>query len=287
MFIRVYNIPLLTVLMLLSVLLLCVLIILISTLMNDQKDDTEKKTDKNYDGGADQEFLPFGDLSEDSVRSVGRSGEGREHAVNMETQAMTCEPQALSPRITINRETAYRPAQLSRPFNFSGKTSNPQNDDRRYLIIEKSAYTKLKSELEWGRKTRRNCVEQGGILLGRAAFYNNEIYCFVEDILLADTSGNPVFVEFSDEMWADMQNRFDAINALTESGRKLVIVGWFHTHPNGLSVFMSGTDMQTQRLNFAQEWQVSLVMNPHTHKCRAFFGVNAIDGRIVFPESLG
>ena len=278
MFKNVSGNPVLVVLWLILFIILIFIIIIcneIKSLFKNQKDNKADRTGENCDGCANR------------GRSYDKAprGEKRMTITTAQATARISQTQEVRPRITINRETTYRPERLSNPFHFPGKTANPQNGNRRYLILEKRAYTKLKDELDWGRKTRRNCVEQGGILLGRAAFYGNEIYCFVKDILLADTLGDPVFVELSREMWAAMQNRFDEINASLDDDKKLAIVGWFHTHPNGLAVFMSGTDMKTQRLNFSQEWQVSLVMNPHTDRYRAFFGANAIGGKIVFPEN--
>lgn len=189
-------------------------------------------------------------------------------------------------RIVINKKTSYEPTLRSKPFYFFRKAPNPQGDDRRYLFLVDHAHEKLKHTLEWGEKTRQNCLEQGGILLGNVESYRNEIYCFTKDILLAETHGTPAFVDFTNRMWADMQDRLTEINASMKDDEKLVIVGWFHTHPNDLAVFMSGTDMDTQRLNFSQEWQVSLVMNPHTNTYRVFFGADAREGKVVFPEQL-
>lgn len=296
MFKIVFGNPTLVVLLL----ILCLIIILIN-MAKHLYDDTEEP-DRNRAEDAGQELPPLKAPPREAVPSLDEAPKGPERtaedaapssdrapgtaAAAVQTAAREARPLSLRPKITINRETTYRPEQLSRPFQFSGKTPNPQNDSRRYLILEKHAHAKLKDGLDWGRKTRRNCVEQGGILLGRAALYGNEIYCFVKDILLADTSGDPVFVELSSEMWAAMQARLDIINASLDEDRKLAIVGWFHTHPNNLAVFMSGTDMQTQRLNFSQEWQASLVMNPHMDRYRAFFGANAVGGKIVLLGDL-
>ncbi|MCL1914027.1 MAG: hypothetical protein FWG10_09165 [Eubacteriaceae bacterium] len=185
------------------------------------------------------------------------------------------------PKIVINSKSEYKPIELKKPYKFPGKTPNPQNDERRYLILGEYTEKKIKDSVDWGMRTKRNIVEQGGVLLGNIAYYSNEIYCFVEDILLADTAGNPMFVEFTIGMWASMQNELADINSHLSNGKQLVIVGWFHTHPNRLSVFMSGTDMSTQRLNFSLDWQSSLVMNPHTSKYRAFFGAGATEGKVV------
>lgn len=205
-----------------------------------------------------------------------------------ETQAQTHYPrtrQSLEEKkIVITGKSEYKPSLLDAPFHFSGKTPNLQNVTRHYLIIEKLALIKLKNALDWGSITTRNEVEQAGILLGRAAIWGNEIYSFVEDILLAETFGNPVFVEITCEMWADLHNKLSELNTLLDEKVPLVLVGWFHTHPKNLSVFMSATDMITQRQNFSQEWQASLVLNPHTNKYRVFFGSRATEGKVVLPE---
>lgn len=191
------------------------------------------------------------------------------------------------PKIVINRKSEYKPEKLDEAFYFGNKEPNPQNDERHYLILEKYAFKKLIDFLDWGTNTERNRVEQGGVLLGHIAYYNKEIYCIVNDVLLANTIGSPVFVEFTSEMWACMQNELVEINSTINKNEQLVIVGWFHTHPNELSVFMSGTDMRTQQLNFSEEWQVSLVMNPHMNKYRVFFGAKATEGKVVLPRSEG
>ncbi|MDR0918192.1 MAG: hypothetical protein LBM93_02930 [Oscillospiraceae bacterium] len=193
-------------------------------------------------------------------------------------------PKIAIPKITITSRKEYSPTILQTAFDFKGKTPNPRDDERYYLLLTKSAVENIKKSLDWGHKTKNNQVEQGGVLLGNVCRYKNEVYSIVIDILLAATTGNPVFVEFTNAMWADMQDRLDEKNLNRSRNEQLVILGWFHTHPNNLSVFMSGTDMTTQRLNFSQEWQASLVMNPHTNDMKAFFGHSATNGKIVPPE---
>lgn len=249
----------------------------IGLLINELRhlDDDEKGSDKKNGGGTRQPPA----LSESRVEQV-------LPPLSKEVAPGEGEKTRPNPKIVINRKTSYEPALRSEPFDFLYKVPNPRSNDRRYLILADHAYKKLKHTLEWGEKTHRNCVEQGGILLGNVCSYHNEIYCFIEDVLLAETHGDPVFVEFTNRMWAEMQDRLTEINASMKDGEKLVIVGWFHTHPNDLAVFMSETDMDTQRLNFSQKWQVSLVMNPHTNKYRVFFGADAREGKVVFPEQL-
>jgi proteasome lid subunit RPN8/RPN11 len=190
-------------------------------------------------------------------------------------------------KIVITNKSEYVPRGLDRPLDFPGKQPNPRNNYRRYLIIGKRALKKLKDSLDWGQKTKRNVVEQGGVLLGEVAYHGNEIYNLVRDVIFADTSGSSVFVEFTRAMWSEMQDGLARLNETLDERKRLVIVGWFHTHPNDLPVFMSGTDINTQRLNFSLDWQASLVMNPHSNKFRAFFGGRATEGKVVLPGPYG
>ena len=67
----------------------------------------------------------------------------------------------------------------------------------------------------------------------------------------------------------------------------LRVVGWYHTHPNGLDVFMSGTDRDTQRALFPGAAQFALVLNPHRRLWRAFRGADSdpCHAAVIVPES--
>lgn len=191
------------------------------------------------------------------------------------------------PQIVIKTRTVYEPERIDNRPSIKGTIIGKDiKYPAGYLIFNKYSIRKLTEALEWGEYTKKNVVEQGGILLGTISLYGDEIYCFVEDILLAKTKGRPAFVEFTKDMWNDMQKELSTINEERDEKSKLVIIGWFHTHPNDLGVFMSGTDMETQRLNFPLEWQASLVMNPHKDLLRVFFGRDAKDGKIII-QNLG
>jgi len=60
----------------------------------------------------------------------------------------------------------------------------------------------------------------------------------------------------------------------TESvlAERLCLLGWIHSHPNSLPVFLSGTDKANIREQFNDPTQFSVVLNPHTRECRAFLG---------------
>ena len=69
----------------------------------------------------------------------------------------------------------------------------------------------------------------------------------------------------------------------------LQVIGWYHTHPGGLSVFMSGTDRATQRRHFSADWHFALVLNPHRQSIRAFHGPECLEcsAAAIVSERLG
>lgn len=189
----------------------------------------------------------------------------------------------IAPKIKIIGRQIYEPYRIS-PDERS-RLHNQYGDDPLLLIFSDKSCSKLKERIGWGHRTYQNHVEQGGILLGRVWRYKNEVFSFVEDCILANTQGSSAFVEFTPDMWAAMQQELDNLNSLKAKEDKMAIIGWFHTHPNELAVFMSGTDQNTQNKNFSQDWQVSVVLNPHKKILRAFFGDKIQDGQIVGWEN--
>lgn len=270
-----------------TILLLIFLVVILTAL--EDKDNKQNKQPKNNKPII--ELDQVGNVSQETIKTAAfieqrNDTSCQNHSLQpLEAQQQKQQQFLAAPKIVINSKSEFEPMHLNEPFRFKDKVPNPQNDERHYLIIGKHTFKKLKYSLDWGIRTKRNQVEQGGVLLGHIAYYNNEIYCFVDDFLLADTTGNSVFVEFTSEMWTTMQSKLTKLNETLDRNEQLVIVGWFHTHPNGLAVFMSGTDMTTQKLNFSQKWQASLVMNPHTNKYRVFFGARATEGKVVLLEN--
>lgn len=128
-----------------------------------------------------------------------------------------------------------------------------------------------------------NRKEQGGWLIGR---------------YLLDTAGHPIQAEVTHVLEAKTECRysgyiewsaleeirlqqefFDMKEELASSDPKaaedLCVIGWWHTHPNDLPVFMSGTDMETQRLKYFRPEKYAVVLNPHKGIWRAFAGADA------------
>jgi proteasome lid subunit RPN8/RPN11 len=110
--------------------------------------------------------------------------------------------------------------------------------------------------------------EHGGILLGHA-FQDQELGHYVvvlESVAAIISLGSSVHLRFVDASWEPVWKR-------TQEAPELQIVGWYHTHP-GLGVFMSGTDLKTQRLHFGQPWQVAIVIDPVADRMGCFLGAD-------------
>ena len=129
----------------------------------------------------------------------------------------------------------------------------------------------------------RNLKEQGGWLIGRylrdAAGY--PIQAEVTHVLEAETECRyPGYIEWSGlEEIRLQQEFFDMKEELARTDSKasedLCVIGWWHTHPNNLPVFMSETDKETQRLKYFKPEKYAVVLNPHKGIWRAFAGADA------------
>lgn len=113
-------------------------------------------------------------------------------------------------------------------------------------------------------------VEQGGILFGNA--YEDPTYGIYVEINVAipapATVGSGVHLEFTSDSWQDI------ISYARSQHPQENIVGWYHSHPN-LGVFMSGTDMNTQRAFFYHPWCLSIVRDPVRNSTGYFLGEQA------------
>jgi len=151
-----------------------------------------------------------------------------------------------------------------------------------YLTM--SAFKTIKNHIGWGYRTNENIVEQGGILLGHA--YRNPdtsvVYAIAEQAISGRLArGTAGYLEVTHETWKEMLDDVDNLHT------DLQLIGWYHTHPNNLPVFMSGTDRTTQQRLFGNDWQFAIVLNPHKQIWRAFYGANSSECRgYVLDEKL-
>lgn len=160
----------------------------------------------------------------------------------------------------------------------------------RMLVYTPYATKKQLEVIGWRRDDfPENRKEQGGWLIGR---------------YILDPSGIPVQGEVTDVLEAKTECRFpgyiewDAMEEIRlqqtffqlkeklaktdpEGAEQLKMLGWYHTHPNNLDVFLSSTDMETVRLKYYKPEKYSVVLNPHRGIFRAFAGGNAIEVPVI------
>lgn len=140
------------------------------------------------------------------------------------------------------------------------------------LILKPEAVREIFNFIEWDVGQRLDSrMEQGGILLGKRYYdcQKDIHFTLVHKVITADgADASPGDLDISCECWGIMHDKKDDYNR--ETGKNAVIVGWFHTHPNELPCFMSGTDRNTQSLFFDGENTYSIVINPQRHLLKAF-----------------
>jgi proteasome lid subunit RPN8/RPN11 len=184
----------------------------------------------------------------------------------------------------------YEPTPATVPNYSELQPSNFQGTHKTHCFyIKPKAIKKIFEHISWGNKhTRTNKVEQGGIMLGHS--HRDEetgiIFGVVEDSIAGDSAtGTSASLEMGHTTWKEMIDRVDSMLEETPSD-DLQIIGWYHTHPNTLDVFMSGTDKGTQMRFFSNEWQFAIVLNPHKQIWRAFYGKHAeeCEGFIIVEE---
>ena len=131
----------------------------------------------------------------------------------------------------------------------------------------------IKKHILWGKKVKENQVEQGGILIGKVIKCERKInYGIVENAIPGTLAkGTSAYLEMNHKTWKEMIDEVDKIID-DHPKEQLQIIGWYHTHPNNLSIFMSGTDRNTQCSFFPNHWQFAVVLNPHKKIWGAFYG---------------
>jgi len=142
------------------------------------------------------------------------------------------------------------------------------------LMIKPSAFNSLCKHIDWNKKGKYNKVEQGGILLGyvKHDVEKKVILGIVEEVIHGKSAvGTRQSLRMSHDVWKQMIDQAD--NIAHQRGREdLQIIGWYHTHPNNLEVFMSEIDMATQQRFFAHDWHFAVVINPHKATWKVFHG---------------
>lgn len=187
----------------------------------------------------------------------------------------------MSGKFKIEETTIYEPRLRKGPVLLE---RDEQYDSNLHILevgneiyLSKQAKETIFNHIDWGKDTQKNSVEQGGLLIGNTFIEkgSSAITAYVEEAIPAFTAkGSMAYLEFDHRTWKSMMDAIDAINDNHQKG-DFQIVGWYHTHPGRLSVFMSGTDLNTQRKMFSKDWQFAIVLNPQKQVWRAFNGKEA------------
>jgi 26S proteasome regulatory subunit N11 len=114
--------------------------------------------------------------------------------------------------------------------------------------------------------------ETCGVLVGKAYFcpHINKYYTEIIGAIAAPyTLGNQVHCQFTPECWPVI------LRTQKQDFPGNTIVGWYHSHP-GHGIFLSGTDLDTQRSTFKQIWQISTVYDTLQQKIGYFYSASGI-----------
>jgi len=182
----------------------------------------------------------------------------------------------------------------SRPFIPENITTSQRKwfDDRNIkisstkstLVISEIASEEAAKITDWGKKTRNNINEQMGLLIGHIYANDNVFVGWVSHFILSETWGNRISIDVGHSEWADMQKKIEQLN--NQYQKEYRIVGWWHTHPE-MQLFLSQTDIETQKKFFGKNWQFAMVINPQHRKSCAYCGGNPIKeaNLIVMPSN--
>jgi len=121
----------------------------------------------------------------------------------------------------------------------------------------------------WGKDTAENQVEQGGLLLGKVfRRENGTFFTLITQALPAEKAeGSMKHLHFSHRVWEELLEKADL------QGKQ--VVGWYHTHPRYLRMYMSETDLKTQASFFYEPWHIAMIFNPQRIIQRSFLGATA------------
>lgn len=149
----------------------------------------------------------------------------------------------------------------------------PKKFTQSTLVIMPESADTITDHISWGKNTSDNMYEQGGIIIGRVYRISKDVIVGIAEAAIpAETnSANPAYLKMDTDAWSKMLDTYDE----RYKCNGLLVVGWYHTHPNSLSVFMSSTDQATQRAFFNQDWHFAVVLNPQKRKAGCFVSADS------------
>jgi proteasome lid subunit RPN8/RPN11 len=194
-------------------------------------------------------------------------------------------------KFTIHEEVRFEPPVQPLPeyeveHRLDSLTDSLQSRARIY--ISPVAREQIFSHIKWGdQHATETRSEQGGLLLGKVYLDEaaDHYYGIAEQgIPGRSAQGTATYLEMTHQTWKEMIDSVDDLLG-QEANKDLQIIGWYHTHPNNLQVFMSDTDMNTQKKYFNQDWHFAIVLNPHRQIWKAFSGPYSMECKGYFMST--
>lgn len=169
------------------------------------------------------------------------------------------------------------------------------------VIVTPQATSDIMNCFTWGKAHPLNIYEQQAGLVGHVFKTNgsrSKFIVVVEYVVpMFSAERNTVGASMESDDLARMRKEIDVINANSKRSEhsilqkygSYILLGIVHSHPNGLDVFVSGTDQTTHRKRYANKdgFGLSMVINPHRRLKVVYGGPDVIKTKCVyyvFPE---
>ncbi|HEV8290209.1 MAG TPA: Mov34/MPN/PAD-1 family protein [Candidatus Norongarragalinales archaeon] len=120
------------------------------------------------------------------------------------------------------------------------------------FVLEKAMRAAEKHALEHSSRQ----LESMGLLIGQVFENNGEKYVIAEEYVTAPNNATAASVRFSQDAFSELAQK------ISSGGKGKIVVGWLHSHP-GYGCWLSGTDVNTQRKYFSEDFHIALVVDPH------------------------
>lgn len=166
------------------------------------------------------------------------------------------------------------------------KSDNAKNENPFLILLNPSCFQEICDYIGWGEETEKNQIEQGGIILGNVyKDPDSELTVGVAKCSVPAIGADASITHFEIglEAWHKMLAYMDEMNRILIDKEKIYLIGWYHTHPKHLKVYMSNKDLETQKLFFNLDYHFSVILNPQKRYWKAYQGEfgNECDGLVL------
>ena len=146
--------------------------------------------------------------------------------------------------------------------------SRYSTDNSAKVFVNPQAIRQLQQHLAEDTTT-----ETGGIIVGQAYWCPDlkiNYTIIVGAITAPYTIRNTANFKFTPKCWESI------LATQKQNYPNTTVVGWYHSHPN-FGVFLSATDLKTQRTCFKHDWQIAVVYDPIRHEIGFFHGAEGVE----------